>query len=519
MKKLLTLTLACATCGVLASAARAASPDTLTVSLNSDIRSTQPGMTPDDVTGVVLSQVVEGLVAQAGDGSVKPMLAASIDVSPDSKTYTFALRKGVSFHDGSPLTADAVVWNWKRYLDPKTKWSCKSYFDGSQSIKIESVEAVDPTHVRFRLASESKLLTAMMARTECDQSAIVSSSSVGADGNWIKPVGTGPFTFDHWAKGQSITLKRFGKYSPAPGPIDGYTGNKTAYVDTIRFLVIPDESAAKAALQAGSIDIWYAINAELAVDMRNDPNLKITDAPGLGPLILLLQTNDPVLKDVRVRRALAMSIDAAAISQISSQGLAPVDGSLVTPTSRFYKGDMQKKIPYDIAAARKLLSEAGYKGQPIAITTNTRYKSMYDTALAVQAMAQQSGLNVTVKPLEFASMLNDFFNGRYQMMTFSLAAALDPTFTYDRFIGDKSKLVSKVWDGADARSGLVALENAPDDAAKQAAFLQLHNVMLRDVPIIALTAGSVTAGASKRVIGFAAWPGRRPRLWGIKLAE
>ncbi|HEM7852756.1 TPA: ABC transporter substrate-binding protein [Burkholderia multivorans] len=497
----------------------AADPNTLTLSLNADIRSTEPGMSPDDPTGIVLAQILEGLVAQAADGSVKPMLADSIDVSPDAKTYTFALRKGVTFHDGTPLNASVVAWNWKRYLDPKTRWSCRSYFDGSQSIKIDSVDVVDANHVRFTLAAPSRQLLPMMARTECDQSAIVSPASVDATGNWLKPYGTGPYMLQTWNKGQSITLKRFAGYKPASGPPDGYAGDKTAYIDTVRFLVIPDESATKAALQSGSIDIWYSMNAELAADLKDDPSLRITSAPGLGPLILLLQTADPVMKDVRIRRALAMAIDAAGISQVSSQGLAPVDGSLVTPTSRYYKGDMLKRIPYDITGARKLLSEAGYHGQPIAITTNTRFKSMYDTALAVQAMAQQAGLNVTVKPLEFASMLNDFFGGHYQVMTFSLAAALDPTFTYDRFIGDKTKQASKVWDSAEARNGLAKLLNANSDADKQAAFVQLHDLMLRDVPIIGLTAGSVTAGANKRVLGFAAWPGRRPRLWGIKLAK
>ncbi|MBU9284093.1 ABC transporter substrate-binding protein [Burkholderia multivorans] len=290
MKTRLATIIAAAVCQLAAFGAHAASPNTITLSLNADIRSTEPGQTPDDPTGVVLSQIVEGLVAQAADGTVKPMLADSIDVSSDAKTYTFSLRKGVTFQDGTPLTASAVVWNWKRYLDPKNRWSCRSYFDGSQSIKIDSVEAVDPTHVRFKLAGASKQFLPMMARSECDQSGLVSPASVDAKGAWIKPIGTGPYMLEAWNKGQSITLKRYKDYKPAKGPEDGYAGNKTAYIDTARFLVIPDESSTKAALQSGSIDIWYAINAELATDLRKDPSLKITDSTGLGPLILLLST-------------------------------------------------------------------------------------------------------------------------------------------------------------------------------------------------------------------------------------
>ncbi|CAN7735481.1 ABC transporter substrate-binding protein [Caballeronia sp. LjRoot34] len=500
-------------------AAHAADPHTLTLALNADIRTTEPGKTSDDPTGIVLSQIVEGLVAPTLDGTPMPMLAERIDVSADHRVYTFALRQGVRFHNGQPLDADAVVWTWHRYLDPKTNWSCRAYFDGTRGLKIQSVSALDALHVQFVLAQPSPVLLNMMARLDCDQTAILSPASVDAAGHWRAPVGTGPYVFGQWLKGQSISLTRYRDYRPAPGIEDGYAGDKTPFIDNVRFVVIPDEASIKAALEVSDIDIWYGINPQFQREFERMASLRVTHAPSVGPSILVLQTADPLLADVRVRRAIAMSIDAAAISKVTALGLAPVDGSLVSPANRFYDAVMQKRIGYDVAGARHLLASAGYHGQPIAISTTPRFKSMYDTALMVQAMGQQAGLNMIVKPLEFASMVSDFFAGHYQVMVFHLAPSLDPAFHYDRFIGSKATDVSKVWDDPDAQAARDRLMQASDDPQKQAAFDQLHELMLRDVPIIGLDAGAVTAAANRRVIGFAAWPGRRPRLWGIKLAQ
>jgi peptide/nickel transport system substrate-binding protein len=90
----------------------------------------------DNTTDGVLLNVVEGLVGYREDGSVGPLLAQSVDVSPDGRTYTFKLRKGVKFHNGAPLTSADVAWSWKRYMDPKTDWRCTSEFDGRNGLKV-----------------------------------------------------------------------------------------------------------------------------------------------------------------------------------------------------------------------------------------------------------------------------------------------------------------------------------------------------------------------------------------------
>ncbi|KAG1244720.1 hypothetical protein G6F68_015340 [Rhizopus microsporus] len=111
----------------------------LTVAQPADIRSTNPGVNRDNTTDGVVLNIVEGLVGYRENGTVGPLLAKSVDLSPDGMTYTFTLRDGVKFHNGATLTSEDVIWNWQRYMDPKTDWRCRSDFDGRNGLKVTDV--------------------------------------------------------------------------------------------------------------------------------------------------------------------------------------------------------------------------------------------------------------------------------------------------------------------------------------------------------------------------------------------
>jgi peptide/nickel transport system substrate-binding protein len=198
---------------VQAQAQAQAQSQTLRVRLNADIRSTDPGVNRDFNTDGVVLHMVEGLVALREDTSVGPLLASRVEASPDGKTYTFTLRPGVKFHNGATLTADDVVWAWKRYLDPATNWRCLPEFDGRGAVKVVSIDAPNPSTVVFRLDSASALFLASMARMDCGGAGIVHRSSLGADGKWAAPVGTGPFKLGEWKRGQYVELQRFDGYA------------------------------------------------------------------------------------------------------------------------------------------------------------------------------------------------------------------------------------------------------------------------------------------------------------------
>src|SRR5262249_19042945 len=123
----------------------------LAVSISSDIRGTEPGVNRDANTDVVLTHVVEGLMASREDGTPAPLLADRVDVGADGRTYRFLLRHGVHFHNGALLSSADVVWSWRRYLDPKTGWFCLPQFDGSHGARVVSIKAPAPDVVVFEL--------------------------------------------------------------------------------------------------------------------------------------------------------------------------------------------------------------------------------------------------------------------------------------------------------------------------------------------------------------------------------
>ncbi|WP_395675926.1 ABC transporter substrate-binding protein [Inquilinus sp.] len=232
----------------------------LSIALNADIRSSNPGVQRDFNSDVVLQHVTEGLVALREDQTPAPMLAEGIEVSADGTAYTFRLRDGVTFHDGHALTSAEVAWSWKRYLDPATQWQCLDRFDGRGGPKVLAVETPDPRTVVFRIDRRSALFLVNMATIQCG-AVVLSPSSLGPDGAWTKPVGTGPYVFADWQKNRYLELTRFSGYKPLPGDRDGGAGGKQALAEKLRFVVIPDRSVMNAALLSGQVDIVPDVGA------------------------------------------------------------------------------------------------------------------------------------------------------------------------------------------------------------------------------------------------------------------
>src|SRR5882762_5828751 len=153
---------------VVASQAYAAN-DTLRIRLDADARSLDPGTNRDGNTDIVQTFLFEGLVAFREDATVGPMLAKSVELSPDEKTYTFVLRDGLAFSNGSPLTSADVLFAWQRYTDPKTGWRCLPEVDGHGAVKVTNVAAPDDKTVVFTLEKPSALFLATLARPDCGQ--------------------------------------------------------------------------------------------------------------------------------------------------------------------------------------------------------------------------------------------------------------------------------------------------------------------------------------------------------------
>ncbi|WP_347906194.1 ABC transporter substrate-binding protein [Pseudomonas purpurea] len=492
----------------------------LRVALNADIRSTEPGVNRDENTDAVILHVVEGLVAYREDASVGPLLASKVQVSDDGLEYRFILRDGVKFHNGATLTAADVLWTWKRYLDPATQWRCLADFDGRSVAKVVDISAPDPLTVVFRLSQPNGLFLAQMARSDCGGTGIVHPASADASGKWQAPIGTGPFKFTEWKPGQYVDLQRFADYSARPEPAaDGYTGNKQAFIDDLRFMVIPDAASAKAALQSKGVDVLPDVTVMDARELSALPGIKTSSSSNMSLNALLFQTRDPLLKDVRIRRAIALSLDSEHMVQALTEGTSHANNSAVPDTSPYYTDVQKQGFKANIEEAKRLLKEAGYHGQPLKIITNKRYQSVFDMAVLSQAMAQASGLNIDIETLEWGTQLERYQSGAYQIMAFSYSARFDAALNFESIMGDKNQQPRKVWDNPEAQGWMLESMRERDPVKRQALFNQLHHQLLEDVPMVVMYNGSTLGAFQDKVQGYRSWPIAKPRLWGVKLAE
>ena len=508
--------------GMLAAALMAATPGhatTARVHLNADIRSINPGVNRDDNTDAVVLHMVEGLVAYGEDSQVRPLLAEKVAISDDGLTYTFTLRKGVKFHNGAELTSADVVWSWNRYMDPKTDWRCLSEFDGRGRVKVEAVTTPDPSTVVFKLDKPSSLFLASIARTDCAMTAILHKDSIKADGSFDKPIGTGPFRFAEWRRSEYIRLTRYEGYASLPGPVDGYTGGKRPLVDEVRFMIIPDSSTARAALLRGDIDIIPDIaNADVR-ELKTNSKVELSVVSNMGLVGILLQTRDPLLKNVKLRQAIAAALDTEEIVASVTDGLGKPNNSIVPAMSTYYTPVQAKGYRFDKAAAKKLLAEAGYKGEPLVMLANKRYPQSFDSAVIAQQMLQNAGINATIEVLEWATQLDRYSKGNYQLQAFPYSARLDPALSFESVTGPKETQPRKVWDNPEAQALLDKSMVVSDKAERQAIFDELHKRFIDEVPMVMLYNGLDAGVYAKRVKGYKSSILSKPRLWEVSIAE
>lgn len=319
---------------------QAAPRDTLRVGLQLEPPNLDPTSGAATATDdVVYATIFEGLTRIAADGTIKPWLASGWTVSDDGLTYLFELRPGIRFHDGSLLTADDVVFSLSRAIEPTTTNA------QAQALRaIKAIVATGPLEVRIDLAERDSGFTTLLSLGDC---VIVSRAS--ADNLATAPVGTGPFRFASWRRGDAVTLERF----------DGYWG-RPARLSRLVFRFMADPNAAYAAIRAGDLDIFPDFPAPEVLDqLAADPRLKLVTTPSEGEVILAINQRHGPLSDIRVRQAIAHAVDRRSIIEGSMYGHGTPIGSHFPPQNPDYV-DLTGQYPHDPAIARHLLAQAGY---------------------------------------------------------------------------------------------------------------------------------------------------------------
>lgn len=493
------------------------SPSEIRVALSDDIRSSYPGVNRVSFSDDVLIHVVEPLVVHRNDLSIAPMAASHYSVSADLKTFKFQLREGLRFHNGEPVLARHVKMNWEKILDPKTGFQCLPFYNGKMGAKIVSIEVEGERSIVFKLDRPSSVFLEKLAYIQCPV-AVLHPNSWDSEGNWLKPIATGPYRFAEWQKGRHILLKKFSAYIPRQDPASGLAGKKIAHADQIRFMIISDLMATKAALVSGQVDLAGSLAPITALDIKHNKRVKAMELPGLTRRALLIQTSDSLLADVRIRQAIAHALDLKVFTDIASLGLAKPNASVIPINTLHHTGPHSQGYRFDLAKARELLKQANYQGQEIVIKTTRVEQAYFDSAMISEAMLKKAGLNIKIEVMEMAALLGDYFDGHYQLMAFEYTPRLTAFMNYHTLLGDKKTNPNR-WGDKQARALLlqVALTDNPDQ--QQHLYDQIHQHMLAEVPVINLYNAPIVDVVSHRLQGYQPWSGTKPRLWNVSINE
>ena len=503
---------------MLAALTQTAAARDIVVALSSDLRSNDPGVNRDGNTDAIMMHILEGLVGYTEDGAVEPLLAKSVTMSDDGLTYTFSLRDDVTFHNGDKMTADDVVWSMNRYMDADSKWRCLPDFDGSRAVKLAGIEKVDDATVTMTIAEPSAVFLGLMARPECGFTGIISPKSVGEDGSFAAPIGTGPFKWDEWKKGEYVHLVKNDAYVSPPndGAPNGTVGAKDPLADGVKFMVVPDASTVKAGIQSGALDL-AEVSPDLMPEFEDRDDSKLIVAVNNGKNLFYMQTRDPVLSNPGVRRAMAMALDLPQLVAAASNGTGTPNCSMIATNSIYYSETQQECLPYDIEAAKKELKDAGYNGEPISIIANRRGNvPSYPAAIIAQAMMQQAGLNVQIEVLDYATQVERRRSGNYQVISQSVSPRLDPALMMSFYVGDKDENTSLMWENPKAIELLDAAYRETDQAKRQQIFDDFHTLMLEDMPGLFMYDMVDIWAATASLEGAPVWQGN-PRVWQVSV--
>jgi peptide/nickel transport system substrate-binding protein len=374
-----------------------------------------PGLDPTMAAAAAIGEVVhmsvlEGLTKINMDGKITPLLAESWSTDPDGKVYTFKLKKGVKFHDGEAFDASDVKFSFERAKAPgSTNKAKKAVFDN-----ISRIDTPDPYTVIVVLDNaDGNFLFRMGENT----AVILDPKS--APTTATKPIGTGPFKFDSWAKGSAITLVKNDQYRDAA---------KIA-MKKVTFRFINDPAAQVAALLAGDIDGVPRFNAlESLKQFQNDPRFSVVAGGTEGKTIMTINNKKKPFDDVRVRRALAAAIDRKAIIDGAQEGFGVPIGSHMVPSDAGYI-DLTSVNPYNPEKAKALLKEAGVQ-TPLNVTLTLPpppYARKSGEIIASQLA--KVGVIAKIENVEWAQWLSGPFKGNFDLTVISHVEPLD----FDRY--------------------------------------------------------------------------------------
>jgi len=345
---------------------------------------------------VTYANLFEGLTRIDRNGAVQPALAESWTRTDDGLSYTFKLRQGVKFHDGTDFDSADVKFTFDRAMAADSTNAQKWIFT-----PIAAVETPDRYTVVIRLKQP---IGPFLYNLGWGDAVMMAPESAANNRN--TPIGTGPFKLDRWVKGDRVELGRY----------DGYWGKKPA-LRRVTFRFVPDPQAQMAALRAGDIDAFPNLGAPETVNqLKTDGRFRVVIGATEGETILAINNTKPALADVRVRRALAHAVDRKAVIDGAWSGYGTPIGSHFSPLHPAYV-DLTGMYPYDPAKAKALLAEAGHAN---GLTLSMRLPPFPYAPRAgevIAAQLAQVGIKANIELIQAPQWLEGVFRRREYDLT------------------------------------------------------------------------------------------------------
>ncbi len=425
------------------------------------------GLDPTIAAPVAIGQVTwqnifEGLVTIDSKGQVKPQLAESWQISPDGKTYTFKLRKGVTFHDGEAFDSSVAKFSLDRARGEGSVNPQKRFF-----ASIDTIETPDAETFVLKLKQPAGSLIYWLG---WPASVMVAPKS--AENNRTTPIGTGPFKFVSWAKGDKVELEKNPSY---------WDKNVAVKLEKATFRFVADAQAQAAALKAGDIDAFPEFGApELMSSFEGDARLGTFIGNTELKVVAGMNNARKPFDDKRVRQALMMAVDRPTVIEGAWSGLGTAIGSHYTPNDRGYI-DTTGVHPYDVEKAKALLAEAGYPNGFSFTIKAPQMAYAQRTSQVLQAMLAEIGVTMTIETTEFpAKWVADVFKGgNYDMTIVAHAEPMDIDI-YSRnpyYFNYKNPTFNEV---------IANVEKTADAGEQEKLYGEAQKILAEDVPALFL---------------------------------
>ncbi len=482
----------------------AGAPEAFVFARGSDAQKLDPADVDDGESVNTLAQICEGLVRfKSGTLEVEPALAERFEISEDGLTYTFYLREGVRFHDGTALDAEAALFSFERQMDPEhpghLPGSNFQYWNYLYQ-EIERVEAVGEMTVRFHLREPNAALLRSLAIFPAYLVSPAAFEEFGAEAV-RNPVGTGPYRFVRWLPNESILLERN----------DDYWGEKAEFARLV-FRVVPENTVRVLELQTGRVHGIDGVQPAELAGLENDSRFEIYREPGMNVGYLSFSGFSDRLKEAEVREAIGMAIDRETLAEVALDGTGRVAEYPLPPG---FPGAPENPdvLPYDPERAREILARfPEVTERPITLHAMTAPRAYFPdsvrAASLIRSDLERVGLRVEIVARDFKTHLDILRNGEYEMALIGwIGDNGDPDNFLSLFFGswaaEKGSATNfSFYENPEMDALLLAGRRETDAEKRQEIYEKVIGIWRRDLPIVPLVHGENIVVMRSEVEGF-----------------